>query len=81
MRLTVAALSMSAEIRKQRLRRLEIVFVRSPIYFVTTCEQTVATFWQRRQNFSAFWERRPFAWSMDRRVRDYARSFARIRRN
>jgi putative transposase len=30
---------MSAEIRKQRLRRLEIVFVRSPIYFVTTCTQ------------------------------------------
>jgi putative transposase len=28
---------MSAEIRKQRLRRLELVFVRSPIYFVTTC--------------------------------------------
>jgi hypothetical protein len=30
---------MSAEIRKQRLRRLEIVFVRSPIYFVTTWTQ------------------------------------------
>jgi REP element-mobilizing transposase RayT len=30
---------MSAEIRKQRLRRLEIVFVGSPIYFVTTCTQ------------------------------------------
>jgi REP element-mobilizing transposase RayT len=30
---------MSAEIRKQRLRRLEIMFVRSPIYFVTACTQ------------------------------------------
>ena len=28
---------MSAEIRKQRLRRLDLVFVRSPIYFVTAC--------------------------------------------
>jgi len=30
---------MSAEIRKQRLRRLELVFVRSAIYFVTTCTE------------------------------------------
>src|SRR5438093_6145869 len=30
---------MSAEIRKQRLRRLDIVFVHSPIYFVTACTQ------------------------------------------
>ncbi|HEU5247765.1 MAG TPA: transposase [Candidatus Udaeobacter sp.] len=28
---------MSAEIRKQRLRRLDVVFVRSPIYFLTAC--------------------------------------------
>src|SRR5690349_3100648 len=28
---------MSAEIRKQRLHRLDRVFVRSPIYFVTAC--------------------------------------------
>ena len=28
---------MTAENRKQRLRRLDLVFVRSPIYFVTTC--------------------------------------------
>ena len=30
---------MSAEVRKQRLRRLEMVFVRSPIYFVTACTE------------------------------------------
>ena len=30
---------MSAEIRKQRLRRLDFVLVRSPIYFVTACTQ------------------------------------------
>lgn len=30
---------MSAEIRKQRLSRLDFVFVRSPIYFVTACTQ------------------------------------------
>ena len=30
---------MSAEIRKQRLSRLNLVFVRSPIYFVTACTQ------------------------------------------
>ncbi len=30
---------MSAEIRKQRLSRLDVVFVRSPIYFVTACTQ------------------------------------------
>jgi REP element-mobilizing transposase RayT len=30
---------MSAEIRKQRLSRLDLVFVRSPIYFVTACTQ------------------------------------------
>jgi REP element-mobilizing transposase RayT len=28
---------MSAEVRKQRLRRLDLVFVRSPIYFITAC--------------------------------------------
>jgi putative transposase len=28
---------MTAENRKQRLHRLDLVFVRSPIYFVTTC--------------------------------------------
>ena len=30
---------MSAEIRNLRLRRLDLVFVRSPIYFVTACTQ------------------------------------------
>ena len=30
---------MSAEIRKRRLSRLDLVFVRSPIYFVTACTQ------------------------------------------
>jgi hypothetical protein len=30
---------MSAEIRKRRLGRLDLVFVRSPIYFVTACTQ------------------------------------------
>ncbi len=30
---------MSAEIRKHRLRRLELVFVRSPIYFITVCTE------------------------------------------
>ena len=30
---------MSAEIRKKRLSRLNLVFVRSPIYFVTACTQ------------------------------------------
>ena len=30
---------MSAEVRKGRLRRLDQVFVRSPIYFVTACTQ------------------------------------------
>jgi REP-associated tyrosine transposase len=30
---------MSAEIREQRLSRLDLVFVRSPIYFVTACTQ------------------------------------------
>jgi len=30
---------MSAELRKQRLSQLDIVFVRSPIYFVTACTQ------------------------------------------
>jgi hypothetical protein len=28
---------MTAEDRKQRLRRLDQIFVRTPIYFVTTC--------------------------------------------
>src|SRR6266516_985393 len=28
---------MTAEDRKQRLHRLELIYVRSPIYFVTTC--------------------------------------------
>src|SRR5262245_33818098 len=28
---------MSADDRKKRLRRLELIYVRSPIYFVTTC--------------------------------------------
>jgi putative transposase len=28
---------MTAEGRKKRLRRLELIYVRSPIYFVTTC--------------------------------------------
>ena len=28
---------MSAEVQKQRLRRLDLVFVRSPIYFITAC--------------------------------------------
>src|SRR5215208_6497345 len=31
---------MSAEIRKRRLSRLNLVFVRSPIYFVTVCTQS-----------------------------------------
>jgi putative transposase len=31
---------MTAENRKQRLRRLELVFVRSPIYFVTACTES-----------------------------------------
>jgi putative transposase len=30
---------MSAEIRKRRLGRLDLVFVRSPIYFITACTQ------------------------------------------
>ena len=30
---------MTAENRKQRLRRLDLMFVRSPIYFVTACMQ------------------------------------------
>src|SRR5580765_6129728 len=30
---------MSAEIQKKRLSRLNLVFVRSPIYFVTACTQ------------------------------------------
>ena len=30
---------MRAEMRKQRLSRLDLVFVRSPIYFVTACTQ------------------------------------------
>src|SRR5437773_11628702 len=29
--------SMTAENRKQRLHRLELVFTRSPIYFITAC--------------------------------------------
>jgi REP-associated tyrosine transposase len=32
---------MSAEIRKQRLSRLDLVFVWSPIYFVTACTQNL----------------------------------------
>jgi putative transposase len=31
---------MTAENQKQRLRRLEFVFVRSPIYFVTACTES-----------------------------------------
>ncbi len=31
---------MTAENRKQRLRRLELVFVRSPIYFLTACTES-----------------------------------------
>jgi putative transposase len=30
---------MTAETRKQRLRRLEFLFVRQPIYFVTACTE------------------------------------------
>jgi REP element-mobilizing transposase RayT len=30
---------MTAEDQKQRLRRLELLFVRSPIYFVTACTE------------------------------------------
>jgi putative transposase len=31
---------MTAENRKQRLRRLDLVFVRAPIYFVTACTES-----------------------------------------
>jgi hypothetical protein len=75
---------MTAENRKQRLRRLDLVFVRAPIYFVTACTE-------RRRNilatpsiheiFLRFGKEGSLAWSMDRRVRDYARSFTPIRRN
>lgn len=75
---------LTAENRKQRLRRLDFVFVRAPIYFVTACTESrrnILATPSIHETLLRFGARRFLAWSMDRRVRDYARSFAPIRRN
>jgi hypothetical protein len=75
---------MTAENRKQRLRRLDIVFVRSPIYFVTASMQDRRKLLATpaiHETFLRFGQEGPCAWGMDGRVRDYARSFASFCRN
>jgi len=75
---------MTAETRKQRLPRLEFLFVSLAHLLRHRLHKRSAKIscdGGRQQNFSALWARTSCAWRMDRRVCDYAWSIAPIRHN